>query len=382
MRLRFIVPLIGLLRSGQTSSCDVGLSTSVKVHNKSFLLLSDSKMDISEFVISLDGGGVRCVVQLGILERLLEVFPQLLDKATLIAGTSAGSFIAMCLAKGDFPLCRELLTRETMDTVFSRSWGECLSGGWGTWRPKYDADGVRSVLEKGFGDTTLGDLPKRCLVTTFDLMGTHNSCDPAHHNYGVQRWAPVFYDNFADSPHLDKKLSEVGLESSAAPTYFPSHGRYVDGGVVCNNPAAHAVTRLIREGALREQIAVLSIGSGNLPLSIPPEQSQSWGLLQWAPWLIYLLLDANVESSITLCEDMLGSRFHRCNPILQTEIDLDDATHFKQLEALSRKIDILPTIDYLYKVWFPELPRMLPAELDFCVTSRGPEPEKNADCTC
>ena len=321
--------------------------------------------EITEFIISLDGGGVRCMLQLCILERLLAYFPQLLERATLFAGTSAGSFLAMGLALGDFPLCRKLINKANLEHIFSRTWGECVSGGWGVWRPKYDPQSLRETLEECLGDATLAHAPKRLLVATFDLGGSDNSHDPTHRNYGVKHWSPKFYDNFADSPHLQKSLVEVGLESSAAPTYFPSHNNCTDGGVTSNNPAAHAISRLLREGAKREQIALLSLGSGNRPLSVTPSSAQYWGMAQWIPLMLDLLMDGSSESATALCEDLLGERFHRCNPVLARAIDLDDATAVEELQEIATKYDLLPTIDYLYKYWFPELPRILPAELEF-----------------
>src|SRR3990170_1277829 len=92
----------------------------------------------SEFVIALDGGGVRCVLQLGIVQRLVQVFPQLLQRTTLLAGTSAGSFLACALAQERFDLAEQLFSQENVAAIFSRSWTECVTHGWGTWRSKYE----------------------------------------------------------------------------------------------------------------------------------------------------------------------------------------------------------------------------------------------------
>lgn len=314
-----------------------------------------------EFVISLDGGGVRCALQLGILERLLEIFPQLLDRCTLLAGTSAGSFLAMCLAHGGLPLCRKLFSRDNVSAIFSRSWSECVINGWGTWRPKYDPSALTGILGEAFGATTLSELPKRVLVCSFDLEGQVNREDPKHHNYGVQHWSPKFYDNFKPS---DEALVEIALRSSAAPCYFPSHAQYVDGGVVANNPSVHAITRLVELGNPLAKISVLSLGSGNNPFCVPGNQGENWGYVQWTPILLNLVMDAPSEGAVLMAQQLLGARFHRCNPILAEAVELDDASQFDGLLEIAANCDLTSTIDFLYKHWFPELPPVFPVHVD------------------
>ncbi len=53
-------------------------------------------------IISLDGGGVRGVLTAGVLRRLVKSnrFPQLLQDADLIAGTSTGGILALLFAAG------------------------------------------------------------------------------------------------------------------------------------------------------------------------------------------------------------------------------------------------------------------------------------------
>lgn len=322
----------------------------------------DEPLDLpDEFILSLDGGGVRSLLQLGILERLLEVFPDLLQRTTLLAGTSAGSFIAIGLAMGDFPLCKKMLSQENVEVIFNRSWSECIVNGWGTWRPRYDPTQLEAILRDAFGQTKLSDLPKRILISSFDIEGQLNSEDPKHHNYGVQHWSPKFYDNFQPS---QESVAEIALRSSAAPCYFPSHQQYVDGGVVANNPSVHAIARLIKEKVSLNKISLLSLGSGNNPFHVNSAASEYWGLVQWAPLLLNLVMDGPSEGAVILSQQLLGDRFHRCNPILPSQIDLDDSTAIPQLKAIAAGCDLLPTLDFLYHHWFPELPPMIPVQVE------------------
>jgi len=322
----------------------------------------DKELELpSEFVIALDGGGVRCVLQLGILERLVKIFPQLLQRTTLLAGTSAGSFLACTLAQERFDLAEQLFSKDNVQAIFSRTWTECFSHGWGLWRPKYEPDELQRILTEAFGDKTLSSMPKRLLVTSFDVVGQRNSEDPKHHNYGVQHWSPKIYDNFTE---CSETIVEITLRSSAAPCYFPSHAQYVDGGVVANNPSAHAISRLVQEGVPLNQITLLSLGSGNNPFHVEATPNVDWGYAQWAPLLLNLVMDAPSEGVVVMSKQLLGERFHRCNPILPQAVELDDGAAFDQLQALAAQCDLLPTIDFLYHHFFPDIPPMISVDVE------------------
>jgi len=51
-------------------------------------------------ILSLDGGGIRGLLSLVLLDRLQRECPGWLDKADLLAGTSTGGIIALSIAHG------------------------------------------------------------------------------------------------------------------------------------------------------------------------------------------------------------------------------------------------------------------------------------------
>jgi hypothetical protein len=51
-------------------------------------------------ILALDGGGVRGIITAVILQRLVGVFPGLVDNVDLIAGTSTGGLLACLMAGG------------------------------------------------------------------------------------------------------------------------------------------------------------------------------------------------------------------------------------------------------------------------------------------
>ena len=57
--------------------------------------------DINNFnILAFDGGGIRGAISISILNRIQEHYPSILDKMSLIGGTSTGSFIAIGIAYG------------------------------------------------------------------------------------------------------------------------------------------------------------------------------------------------------------------------------------------------------------------------------------------
>ena len=51
-------------------------------------------------IISLDGGGIKGLVELAILNNIMEDFPKLIEDADVVSGASTGGIIALCLASG------------------------------------------------------------------------------------------------------------------------------------------------------------------------------------------------------------------------------------------------------------------------------------------
>ena len=129
-----------------------------------------------------------------------------------------------------------------------------------------------------------------------------------------------FMTNHDDSSML--YMREAARATSAAPTYFPpaqmaipprplklraarpnpstetiNHISLLDGGVYANNPAAYGLTQIRsdedlyrtgRTGPERPWL-LLSLGTGQLPPSVPFSDPRSWGLVKWAGPLVDIM---------------------------------------------------------------------------------------------
>jgi patatin-like phospholipase/acyl hydrolase len=188
-------------------------------------------------ILSFDGGGIRGIVSLILLKRLMADAPDLVAKADLIAGTSTGGIIALGLAAGKSVDELIALYRDNGKVIFDDSWWDNLVDLGQIAGADYDSKNLAKLLKRQFGATKLKQLGKRVLVPTFDLDNEH--ADPKK-----RTWKPLFFHNFpGDDSDGEQLVVDVALSTSAAPTYFPSHQGNVDGGVLANNPSMAALTQ-------------------------------------------------------------------------------------------------------------------------------------------
>jgi patatin-like phospholipase/acyl hydrolase len=322
-------------------------------------------------IMTFDGGGIRGSLVVALVKRLQERFPELLSNVDLFAGTSTGSAIALSLAFGKSTADLEAFySMEHMKFVFGKS-------RWNFLRPKHSNENLRRLLEGDFPDIPetqggrsrkllLSDLKKKVLVTSFKL-------DDAV----VKSWSPVFFHNYPNKetsfePSSDQPVVDVALRSTAAPTIFPSHQGYIDGGMMANNPSTAAIAIALRNnpGLDIKDIRLLSFGTGYNPTLIKTKTS-NWGVVQWLlnPFnepkepLLTILFDGVVEADNFMSREILGEEnYHRLNLVLPTQTACDDWREVPNLVNLANSKDgvteqmIDATLEWLSKNWF-DVPR-------------------------
>jgi uncharacterized protein len=296
-------------------------------------------------ILSIDGGGIRGLLTAVLLDRLVAAVPGWLDRVDLFAGTSTGGILVLGLAKGLPPSAIVKLYREDGSRVFASDWLRGLLG-LGGWREaRYDNAGLKGALEELLGSVTLGALPKRVLVPTFQLDN--------HGAKGLPRtWKPKFFHNF---PGLDSDAAErvvdVAVRTSAAPTYFPTYQGYIDGGVMANNPSMAALAQALDAATGKQTldtVRLLSFGTGLNPTFLAGDRLD-WGKLQWARPIVDAMIEGTMGVADYQCARLLGPRYHRLAPVLTEVIPLDAADKVERLVALAQEVDLGATIDWLQK---------------------------------
>jgi len=311
--------------------------------------VSESQRPDCYLILSLDGGGVRGALQARIIQRLEETIP-FLHKVQLVAGSSIGGINAMCLADGQDPAdMLELYTKRAERIFAERDWWDTIAGPADElFRADYDNDGLKRELKTLFGNKTLGDLGKKVTVTSFDLDNLdRQSKATATRLYKRRLWKAKIFHNFegegSDGAQL---IVDVGLRTSAAPTYFPSHQGYVDGGIVANNPSLCALGRAVKSGVSQGRIVVLSIGTGAIPIYVEGDRLD-WGIKQWAPYLLPMFMDGMVGLPDYVCEQLLPNRYVRIQPQLSEDVPLDAAERVDELVEWADEVDLREAVELL-----------------------------------
>ncbi len=297
-------------------------------------------------IMTFDGGGVRGSLMATLVKRLTEHFPQLLESVDLFAGTSTGSVVALTLASGfDADKLVNFYSQDNLRVAFSPA-----RLNW--FQPKYSNANFRALLEDHFpGNRRLGDLK------THRLMAPSFQLD----DRAAKDWCPVFFHNFPDSPYLGEFVVDVALRSAAAPTYFPSHDGYIDGGVMANNPSTAAIAMALGHSQPAPELAdirLLSIGTGLTP-SIITTNTTGWGLIQWLinPFrsprepILNILSDGVVEADHAMSQKLLGGHYWRLNPQLDRPTMLDDWKAIPDLIKTANDYDLQPTLDWIASNW-------------------------------
>ena len=300
-------------------------------------------------IISFDGGGIAGMLTVVLLERLQAERSEFIGEADLLAGTSTGGLIALSLAAGKSLETLHKFYHDQGHRIFKR---RPFLGHFSVFKARYSNDGLRELLTEQFGDMTLGDLSKRVLVPAFD-------CDGSKSRSGLRRWKAKFYHNFGEDEDRYERVVDVGMRTSAAPTYFPACGYFVDGGVVANNPSACALAQcqdptIFSNGDCPklEDVRMLSLGTGGAADHIDTLNLDK-GFAYWGKKILPILFDGIADVPDYLCRSFLRERYARLNPIVEKDKlpEMDDWKHVDQFIEIAENTNIAPVVDWLKKTW-------------------------------
>jgi patatin-like phospholipase/acyl hydrolase len=320
-------------------------------------------------ILCVDGGGIRGLIPalvIAELERRLqaEAGPEARasDYFHMIAGTSTGGLVALSLTAPDpdhperpAVSANELASFYVEDgpVIFHRSLLQRLRTLWGWIGPKYTLGPLEEAIERRLGKSRIGNALRELIVTSYDMTNR----EP----YFFKRWRA------REAPDSDRNrpITDAGLATSAAPTYFPSHeldGRaLVDGGVFAGNPVIVAIVEALKRiddhphNLDPDDLLVVSLGTGLHESGYSQSQVEGWGRLGWilprggeppiigatldgasdgADHWAHTLLNHPADPNISRAEVGHGPRFFRWQVQLHDSIALDDASDDVLIEKL------------------------------------------------
>jgi hypothetical protein len=138
------------------------------------------------------------------------------------------------------------------------------------------------------------------------------------------------YDSLNDKKE-DHQIHEILMCTTATPTYFQPYKlgsrSFVDGGVQMNNPTMAAYTEALRYGTPKENIFILSLGTGDyVPDPMNPDAYRH--LLFYATHyreVLNIVLDGpQSNTDLHLSSIMAKDKYHRWQVWLEKPIELDN----------------------------------------------------------
>lgn len=209
------------------------------------------------YLMSLDGGGIRafngCQYLIALEDRMKQLSPNSSSISSYfdyVAGTSSGAIAGLVLLYTDHTVrTGRYLVYDVIEHVFDKGLKD---------RKKH----MNSYLKGIFKDTKMASLkrPQHAIVTA-TLANQHPI--KLHLMTSYERRVMDEIDKQEAGPK-DLEVWKAARITSAAPIHFPAvDDKFLDGGLMANNPTLAAMTEVIEQSEKRIEFGcVLSIGAG------------------------------------------------------------------------------------------------------------------------
>lgn len=317
-------------------------------------------------VLSIDGGGIRGIIPAMVLNYIEERTGKRIESMfDMIAGTSTGAILALGLTmrNSDSSLNHEAeYTAAELVNFYYKHGKKIFTEKFPTSidelvQPKYSSKGKQEVLTELLGETRIENALREVFVTSYD----------------IELRSPVFFTSnheAEETESLDSRkicrgftMVEAAMATSAAPTFFPpyklgtvhrtSAGHYtlVDGGIFANNPTSLAMMEMMishkrktEQELQRDQLLVVSLGTGSLTRRFQYKDAVNWGQLKWVLPLLNVVFDGQSESvAYQLNQLMINKGDDRNYYRFQVPLSSDDS-HDQMDNANSDNIEYLENL--------------------------------------
>ncbi len=322
----------------------------------------EEKEEDIKYILSLDGGGMRGIIPIYIIDKLSEKLRELGDERPfyshfdLIAGTSTGSLIALSLAidtkktslkkeRGkDYRVYKTKTIKKLFKTIeVKEPIGEIersadpksilslyKNEGPNIFRSndvlkriigpiigdKYDGIGLDDFLKRTYKEARMEDMLTPTMAVAFDPYTSK----------------PFIFRSWEDSYFL---VRDAARASSSAPTYFPPARVMdlkrkellilVDGGIAANNPVLLAYREARRLYPKTKVFRILSLSTGSPFYSFDPMGSVG-GAAGWASSIWQSYGSGSMRVADMTAEAIDGVEYLRIWDPMKEKIKLDDTS--------------------------------------------------------
>lgn len=288
-------------------------------------------------ILALDGGGIKGIYTAKVLNELEKRYGNILDNFDLICGTSTGAIIALGLSNGksakeilDFYITYGPKIFPSNNFIVRKLYGLkqlFLSN-------KYSNASLQEGLEKLLHNSLIKDAKCKLCIPVVNLIDSQGMVIKTPHDPSLCRDG-------------DLRMVDVGLATSAAPTFFPSYSipnisnGLVDGGLWANNPAfvgaVEAVSYFVGQNKPYEKFSILSLSSISYNKEWYPRNHKSASLINWSTRLFPLTISVQSKAMDNLLKiafskglfpmgDYIRIEEPYINPNQLKYIDLDNAS--------------------------------------------------------
>ncbi|PTL83589.1 patatin-like phospholipase family protein [Vitiosangium sp. GDMCC 1.1324] len=308
-------------------------------------------------IISLDGGGIRTLLSLGVLQRIENERPGFLDDVQLLAGTSAGALSALILAAARSPSEGVAIARNVWFSpgLFTIPLGNQLGALVGQ-KALTPNEAMARALTGVLGDKTLGDLHRHVVIPAFQL-------DDRNPDEDMRGWRPRVFHNLPGDTfvQMGDYLVDLAMRSSAMPIVSPVYQGYADGGLFANNPTLAAVAQVLYSKVANiHEVLVLSLGTGD-SVDYLEGYNESWGYAKWLldskqPMaFVAASIEANVEAIEFQTQMLLpkGSSL-RVDPVVPFNLGGSVDQQVATMDRIVKRFDLSKTLAWVdASGWMP-----------------------------
>ncbi|GAB0089957.1 85/88 kDa calcium-independent phospholipase A2 [Sergentomyia squamirostris] len=303
-------------------------------------------------LLCLDGGGIRGLV---LVQMLLEM--EKLSQTPIshmfdwMAGTSTGGILALGLATGK--------TMRQCMCLYLRMKDQAFVGS----RP-YPSENLEAVLKENLGEyTVMTDIEAPKIMVT-GVMADRQPVDlHLFRNYkstsdilGIV--TPANNRRIPPPVPEEQLVWRAARATGAAPSYFRAFGRFLDGGLIANNPTLDAMTEIHEYNMALRSVGrdaeaipvsvVVSMGTGMIPVTelkeidvFRPDSIWDTAKLAYGISAIGKLLvdqatasDGRVVDRARAWCSMIGVPYFRFNPQLSEDVPMDEKSDQKLINMM------------------------------------------------